>query len=217
MVTWSKDRIDSRVAEFVGAADPSPQKERKRLRILEAATDLFVKFGYRKTSIDEVARRAGVAKGTVYLYFKTKGDLLVQAVAREKLQRSEHLLLQLQAELDPKERLRKVIRLSLAVPDSMPLTASLMSGDREILIALDEVSPDLREKIFATQEQSLVEMLEDAAPQGRWTRDDLQSRAGVLLGLMYSSASIMDERARHGMTTEAYVDVLVDILVNGIV
>ena len=38
---------------------------RKRERILRAATDLFVRLGYRKTSIDEVAKQAGVAKGTV--------------------------------------------------------------------------------------------------------------------------------------------------------
>ena len=39
--------------------------------------ELFERLGYRRTSVDEVARQAGVAKGTVYLYFKTKADLLV--------------------------------------------------------------------------------------------------------------------------------------------
>jgi AcrR family transcriptional regulator len=40
--------------------------------ILDAAERLFTQFGYRRTSVEDVAREAGVAKGTVYLYFESK-------------------------------------------------------------------------------------------------------------------------------------------------
>jgi AcrR family transcriptional regulator len=72
MVKWTKEEINRQLQEFCGGGDPDDPKERKRLRIIEAATELFVKYGLRKTSIDEVARRAGVAKGTIYTHFKTK-------------------------------------------------------------------------------------------------------------------------------------------------
>jgi AcrR family transcriptional regulator len=52
----------------------------KRGRILGAALALFVRHGIRRTSIDDVAREAGIAKGTVYLYFDSK-DALFDAVA----------------------------------------------------------------------------------------------------------------------------------------
>ena len=48
----------------------------KRIAIIDAACDLFTTEGYENTTIAHVARRAGVAVGTVYLYFKNKGDLL---------------------------------------------------------------------------------------------------------------------------------------------
>jgi AcrR family transcriptional regulator len=47
----------------------------KRNRILDAAQSLFVRYGVKRTSIDDVAREAGIAKGTVYLSFKSKAEL----------------------------------------------------------------------------------------------------------------------------------------------
>lgn len=55
-------------------------KLRKRNRILEAAYDLFAKNGINTTPIDEVVKRAGVAKGTFYLYFRDKYDLMDQII-----------------------------------------------------------------------------------------------------------------------------------------
>ena len=49
----------------------------KRQRILEAARKRFRHYGVRKTTMQEIARDAGVAVGTLYLYFKDKDDLLV--------------------------------------------------------------------------------------------------------------------------------------------
>jgi AcrR family transcriptional regulator len=47
----------------------------KRDRILDAAQSLFVRYGVKRTSIDDVAREAGIAKGTVYLSFRSKVEL----------------------------------------------------------------------------------------------------------------------------------------------
>lgn len=53
-------------------------KEERRSEILAAAGKLFAKHDYEDVSIDDVARGAGVAKGTVYLYFKTKETLFLE-------------------------------------------------------------------------------------------------------------------------------------------
>lgn len=52
----------------------------KRKNIMEAATELFMNTGFTATAVDEVVKAAGVAKGTFYLYFKDKYDLLDQIV-----------------------------------------------------------------------------------------------------------------------------------------
>ena len=50
----------------------------KYRRILEAAVSVFAKKGFHQSTISQIAREAGVADGTIYLYFKNKEDILVQ-------------------------------------------------------------------------------------------------------------------------------------------
>uniref|UniRef100_UPI003D7EC593 helix-turn-helix domain-containing protein n=1 Tax=Butyricicoccus sp. TaxID=2049021 RepID=UPI003D7EC593 len=59
------------------------KKEEKKKNLLDAARILFLQKGFSKTSISEIAKQAKVAKGTFYLYFKDKDELL------------EHLILQI--------------------------------------------------------------------------------------------------------------------------
>lgn len=67
-----------------GAARRSRRKEARPGELLAAALDLFVEKGYAATRVEEVARRAGVSKGTLFLYFASKEELF-KAVVRENL------------------------------------------------------------------------------------------------------------------------------------
>lgn len=53
-------------------APPTPAANRRTQRILEAATSLFGRYGFQRTSVDLIAAEAGVAKGTVYAHFDDK-------------------------------------------------------------------------------------------------------------------------------------------------
>src|SRR5215469_12183543 len=60
--------------------------EERRLReehILDTTSALLVRYGYRKTTIDDVAREAGVGKGTIYLHWRDKNELFRAAIWRE--------------------------------------------------------------------------------------------------------------------------------------
>jgi AcrR family transcriptional regulator len=62
---------------------PSPRESTggdKRGAILDAAQNLFLRYGVKRTALDDVAREAGVAKGTLYLYFDSK-DKIFAAIA----------------------------------------------------------------------------------------------------------------------------------------
>jgi TetR/AcrR family acrAB operon transcriptional repressor len=52
-------------------------------RILAAATELFVYYGYDKTTVSDIARSAGISKGAVYLHFDSKDDLFEAVMVRE--------------------------------------------------------------------------------------------------------------------------------------
>lgn len=69
------------------AAEATTRRRRKDARpqeLLDAALDLFVEKGFAATRAEEVAQRAGVSKGTLYLYYPSKEELL-KAVIREHL------------------------------------------------------------------------------------------------------------------------------------
>ena len=86
----------------------------KREAILRAATDVFASRGFFTAQVADVARAAGVAAGTVYLYFRSKDDLLVsifERTMREALAEGQTAVAQVS---DPAERLRHLARLHLA-------------------------------------------------------------------------------------------------------
>ncbi|MBK7950545.1 MAG: TetR/AcrR family transcriptional regulator [Deltaproteobacteria bacterium] len=58
------------------------KKAESRRRILESAREVFFRDGFMKANLDEVAEKAGVAKGTLYRYFESKADLYVAVLTR---------------------------------------------------------------------------------------------------------------------------------------
>jgi AcrR family transcriptional regulator len=70
------------------AIESAPKRERRKEarpgELLDAALDLFVEKGFSATRVEEVAARAGVSKGTLFLYFPSKEDLF-KAVVRENI------------------------------------------------------------------------------------------------------------------------------------
>src|SRR5215471_11182526 len=85
----------------------------KRDALLRAAIDVFAERGYFNAQVADVARAAGVAAGTVYLYFRSKDDLLISIFERGmKIALDEGRALAARFD-DPRERLRQFARLHL--------------------------------------------------------------------------------------------------------
>src|SRR5947209_12823273 len=59
------------------------QRQEREALILQAAEEVLTEKGYYETSIDEIAARVGIAKGTVYLHFPSKEDLVVAIFERD--------------------------------------------------------------------------------------------------------------------------------------
>ena len=85
----------------------------KHEKIIEAAVKVFASKGFYNAKVAEIAREAGIADGTIYLYFKNKDDILI-SLFEEKINK---IILRVQAEIqkidDPVEKLRKFITMHL--------------------------------------------------------------------------------------------------------
>lgn len=92
--------------DSAGRGRPSKPRSDKRVRIVDAAVGVFAEKGYRSARISDIARRAGVADGTIYLYFRNKEDLLL-TIFEEKM---DGILSGLRAAVDgiesPADRMR---------------------------------------------------------------------------------------------------------------
>jgi AcrR family transcriptional regulator len=61
----------------------NPDRRRRADRILDSARDLLLRWGYRRVTIDELAARAGVGKGTIYLHWRSREEVFHAVSARE--------------------------------------------------------------------------------------------------------------------------------------
>jgi AcrR family transcriptional regulator len=111
---------------------PAPDERKLREEhLLDAATTLLVRWGYRKTTIDDVAREAGVGKGTIYLHWKNKNDLFRAAIWREQQRYSAEVQRRIAA--DPEGGLlHRVTTHGMLAALSNPLMAAIIRGKSDI-------------------------------------------------------------------------------------
>src|SRR4051812_31148082 len=85
----------------------------KRARILDAAVKVFAGRGFHSATVAEIAREAGVADGTIYLYFKSKDDLLLRLFDEKMTALVDEARTALDKERDAPGRLRRFIQMHL--------------------------------------------------------------------------------------------------------
>ncbi len=199
------------------AAAPAAPKARsgdKRERILRAAVKVFAKSGFHATRVSDVAKAAGVADGTIYLYFRSKDDILISLFE----DRVEKLLTFMATEL-PKlptasAKLRRIVELELG----------LLEGERDlahvITVTLRQSTTLMREFAqprFAAYLDTIARVIADGQASGEFRGDTsphLVARAtfGALDGIALTWAL---GKAERGALTRAATGVA-DLLLRGL-
>lgn len=141
-----------------------PNRERGD-RILDAAGELLLRMGYRKVAVDDIARAAGIGKGTVYLHWRTK-ELLFQALMmRESADLTEVILDGIKA--DPAMILpHRMISSSFLATHRRPLVMAMMRGNAEMFGSLGDLA-------LRKQQQELSGHFEDAMRRHGLVRTDV--------------------------------------------
>jgi AcrR family transcriptional regulator len=112
--------------------DPVTKSDTRVERVLDAAAELLLRRGYQRVTIDEVARRAGIGKGTVYLHFATKEALFLTVLLRAQWRSVAPILDRIRT--DPAEVLpSRVLRAGYLHVAADPVLRALYLGDAEVL------------------------------------------------------------------------------------
>lgn len=159
------------------------RREARAQRILDAAAALILRWGYAKTTLDDVARQAGVAKGTLYLHWNTREELFVALMKREKAVLAEDLKQRIAA--DPEgATLRGLLKHSALALMERPLLKAVLLRDMDVLGKLahsEHSSAAYTERL--TGFKTYLELLREH----NLVRTDLSLRAQVyLLGALFA-------------------------------
>lgn len=153
------------------------QKKEKYTQILDAAVKVFAENGFHRSQVSKIAKTAGVADGTIYLYFKRKEDILI-SLFREKL---GELVAKFHTSLEEatgaKEALRKVCEIHFTELENDPDFAFVTQ------IELRQSSIELRKEIGKTIKPYIV-LIEQILLQGieeKVFRSDLDVKLTRLL------------------------------------
>ena len=115
-----------------GSANYAVQKT-----LIKVATDHFVRFGYRRANIAEIALGAGIGKGTIYLHFENKRELFLSCLLAEE----RELLPQLEVieNFPEEERLRAFLEVTFSFALTAPLTRALLSRRQDFAALIEEI------------------------------------------------------------------------------
>ena len=191
---------------------PAPTGEKREL-ILRAATKVFAQNGYFQSQVADVARVAGVAAGTVYLYFKGKDDLLVSIFERSRHEVLGEARAAVDAVPDPAERLRKIAHLHL----------DRVGRDKDLAVVFQvelRQSVKFMERFSETFLQDYFKLIRQAIADGQQTgafRKDISATTStkIFFGALDEMATNwVLSRRKYDLRAEA--DAVVDLFINGV-
>lgn len=184
----------------------SPQKHRQ---ILEAAAHLFMSHGYEATTVDAIARDAGVSKATVYAHMGSKHELFGRVLSSRCSSLWQTLETGAFGQLDAEAGLRKIGHLFLGLIlsreglDIYRVVVSEAARNPELGRIFFEIGP----RVLMARVQ---EFLEAARQRGEIAFDDAQSTAEAFLGMLQSHQHMTRLLGIDNDTTPAQIDAAVE-------
>jgi TetR/AcrR family fatty acid metabolism transcriptional regulator len=185
----------------------------KRDLILRAATKVFAQNGFFQSQVADVARVAGVAAGTVYLYFKGKDDLLVSIFERSMNDVLAECRTAIAQVADPAARLRELAQLHLG----------RLGRDKDLAVVFQvelRHSVKFMERFSETFLQDYFKLIRQAIADGQQSgafRKDISATTAtkIFFGALDEMATNwVLSRRKYDLTAEA--DAVVDLFINGV-
>ncbi len=148
--------------------------------IIDAAVKTFARTGYHRTRVADIAREAGVADGTVYIYFKNKEDILVSLFQDLMIRFVEDLYSELVQCQDANEKLKKIINYPLTTLAGKPDQAKVTQIElRQIDQAINEGISRPLKRYF----ELIEEVINEGIQQGLYRKDlDTKTARKVVFG-----------------------------------
>ncbi len=193
------------------------KQEKTKKIILAAARQMFARFGLEKTSIDEIAKTAKVAKGTIYSYFENKDHIylaVLQSEADEMLQSIVHALSKVSSPID---KLRMLILVKFQCLEQSPNFRNL---DRNKLIQCLPYADEVWKKYLEKEFKLVKSILSAGVENGIFVIDNISLVTKTIIYALkgFEIHLLIDEDSEKQIkNTEHYINKILDMLFFGIV
>ncbi len=174
---------------------PTPRHPDRTARLLDAAADLFARWGYDKTSVQDIAREAGVSKGAVYLEFKSKDDLFRVVVYRE-LDRYRQEWLRRFEEDSAAWSFARMFQYSMAAMNANPIVKALMTRDQRVFGNFLQREPELLRTSFTARKEVFTQLQQAGAVRDDIPPAELAYLLSIIMYGMIAGTEVIPEEHR---------------------
>ncbi|MCK4429912.1 MAG: helix-turn-helix transcriptional regulator [Candidatus Aminicenantes bacterium] len=187
-------------------------KKSKKITIIKAAQELFARFGFVKTTVDEIARAARMGKATLYHYFRSKEDVFKEVIEKESRILNKKVKDAIDKEETPQKKLRAFVLTRMMYLNEL---ANIYSALKDEFLNHYAFIEKAREKDFYQEIKSVKNILNEGIEKNIFVIQDAELTSfaiiSALKGLEYPwsiKVSLPD--------IETNVDKLLEILFRGI-
>jgi len=155
----------------------------KRHRIMEATSALILHYGYKKTTMQDIAEKAEISVGSIYNFFKNKDDIIIECAKNYKDNVLERLRDLCEGSLKPEDKIREMMLLArLACHKHFKDTPHGM----EIVMALEHRKEELNEKFDAAELSIVTKVIEEGVAKGDFSVKDAKDTARTFIAAFAS-------------------------------
>jgi AcrR family transcriptional regulator len=180
---------------------------------LDAAMKLFSQYGYRRTSIDDIAREAEIAKGTVYLSFKSKEEIF-RALCESLIERTESAVKLARENSGPiDERLVAMLEAKFGL---LFETVYRSAHAAELMDSKNRLSADLFTQSGRRYMKVLRDVIEDATRSGELSPSQMELDADDLAQMLVAAAHGVESNATSPAQYHRRLREIVRVIVGGV-
>ncbi len=184
----------------------------KRDAILQAAWGLIRHYGYSKTTIDDIAKRAKVGKGTVYIYFRSKTDIMLALTDLTNQHITQELERIAAEEKPPEERLRACVLYRIMT--LFDLVNRYPHSEDVIAAILPEIVERL-DRYVRRHGELLGQLVREGCVAGKLVSAD-PAATGQLLASLFEFLTPPYYRFKSRKAIERFTGEIVDLMLNGL-
>ena len=189
------------------------QKDEVRSRIVAVASKIFTRFGFRKTSMEEIALAAKKGKSSIYYYFNSKEDIFRAVVEKEAEELKKDLNYAIEKVDDPIEKLRTYVLFRMHKLNTLTNYYAVLK--HEYLEHLDFIEK-MRLEYDRNEIRILKKILQDGIDQGKFRVEEPELAAVAIATAMKGMEIPLFIKKEHG-NIEDRLDSLINFLFYGLV